>query len=151
MGGNDKFSLCSKKQTTNKNNKKQQQQKSKVVDDICRDERVSRVSEGNIRIRRRSLSRFGGVTIGGVTFGGVTSGGVTSGFRKRRRCTEAASVTPSPLVFRPTRNQDSRRRRRRCRQITLFFYFAVANVMYEKLIVSELSLIISIYIHSTYE
>merc|ERR1712168_97768 len=99
----------------------------KVVDDICRDERVSRVSEGNIRIRRRSLSRFGGVTIGGVTFGGVTSGGVTSGFRKRRRCTEAASVTPSPLVFRPTRNQDSRRRRRRCRrrrrrcrQITLF-------------------------------
>jgi len=80
-----------------------------------------------------SLSRFGGVTSGGVTIGGVTSGGVTiggvtsggvtSGFRKRRRCTEAASVTPSPLVFRPTRNQDSRRRRRRrrrCRQITLF-------------------------------
>jgi len=66
----------------------------------------------------------GGVTSGGVTSGGVTSGGVTSGFRKRRRCTEAASVTPSPLVFRPTRNQDSRRRRRRrrrrCRQITLF-------------------------------
>merc|ERR1711872_341076 len=50
--------------------------------------------------------------------GGVNFGGVTSGFRKRRRCTEAASVTPSPLVFRPTRNQDSRRRRRRrrCRQ-----------------------------------
>merc|ERR1739848_693986 len=101
--------------------------KSKVVDGICRDERVSRVSEGNIRIRRRSLSRFGGVTSGGVTSGGVTIGGVpsggvtiggvTSGFRKRRRCTEAASVTPSPLVFRPTRNQDSRRRRR---QITLF-------------------------------
>jgi len=64
----------------------------------------------------------GGVTSGGVTIGGVTIGGVTSGFRKRRRCTEAASVTPSPLVFRPTRNQDSRRRRRRrrCRQITLF-------------------------------
>merc|ERR1711872_423419 len=32
-----------------------------------------------------------------------------------------------------------------------FFYFAVVNVMYEKLILSELSLIISIYIHSTYE
>merc|ERR1712212_1200974 len=32
-----------------------------------------------------------------------------------------------------------------------FFLFAVANVMYEKLIVSELLLIISIYIHSTYE
>merc|ERR1711951_309191 len=50
--------------------------------------------------------------------GGVTIGGVTSGFRKRRRCTEGASLTPSPLVFRPTRNQDRRRRRRR--QITLF-------------------------------
>merc|ERR1739848_791305 len=95
--------------------------KSKVVDGICRDERVSRGSEGNIRIRRRSLSRFGDVTIGGVTSGGVTSGGVTSGFRKRHRYTEAASVTPSPQVFRLTRNQDSRRRRRRrCRQITLF-------------------------------
>merc|ERR1712168_1709943 len=56
--------------------------------------------------------------------GGITISGVTSGFRKRRRCTEAASVTPSPLVFRSTRNQDlrrrRRRRRRRCRQITLF-------------------------------
>merc|ERR1712142_731533 len=32
-----------------------------------------------------------------------------------------------------------------------FFHIAVANVMYEKLIVSELLFIISIYIHSTYE
>merc|ERR1712168_765058 len=121
------------KTTKNNNINNINNKKSKVVDGICRDERVSRVSEGNIRIRRRSLSRFGGVTIGGVT-----SGGVISCFRKRQRCTEAASVTPSPLVFRPTQNQDSRRRRRRCSQITLF-YFAVANVMYEKLIVSELS------------
>merc|ERR1712168_1094572 len=118
------------KTTKNNNNNNINNKKSKVVDGICRDERVSRVSEGNIRIRRRSLSRFGGVNCGGLTSGGITSGGVnfcgvTSGFRKRRRCTEAASVTPSPLVFRPTRNQDSRRcrrrrRRRRCRQITLF-------------------------------
>jgi len=96
----------------------------------------------------------GGVTIGGVTIGGVTIGGVTSGFRQRRRYTEAASVTPSPLVFRPARSHDSRLRRRRCDVAVVkqrFFYFAVVNVMYEKLIVSKLLLIISIYIHSTYK
>merc|ERR1712183_1204310 len=93
--------------TTKNNNNNSNNKKS----DICREERVSRVPEGNIRIRRRSLFRLGGVNSGGVTICGVTSG-----FRQRRRCTEAASVTPSPLVFRPTRNHDSRRRR----QTTLF-------------------------------
>merc|ERR1712183_1124480 len=98
--------------TTKNNNNNINNKKS----DICREERVSRVPEGNIRIRRRSLSRLGGVNSGGVTIGGVTSG-----FRQRRRCTEAASVTPSPLFFRPARSHDSRlRRRRRLRQTTLF-------------------------------
>merc|ERR1712183_749215 len=95
--------------TTKNNNNNSNNKKS----DICREERVSRVPEGNIRIRRRSLSRLGG----------VNSGGVTTGFRQRRRCTEAASVTPSPLVFWPARSHDSRlrrRRRRRRRQTTLF-------------------------------
>merc|ERR1712183_712028 len=100
--------------TTKNNNNNSNNKKS----DICREERVSRVPEGNIRIRRRSLSRLGGVNSGGVTIGGVIIGGVTSGFRQRRRYTEAASVTPSPLVFRPARNR--RRHRRRRRQTTLF-------------------------------
>merc|ERR1712183_821054 len=105
--------------TTKNNNNNSNNKKS----DICREERVSRVPEGNIRIRRRSLFRLRGVNSGGVIIGGVAIGGVTSGFRQQRRCTEAASVTPSPLVFRPARSHDSRRRRRRrrrCRQTMLF-------------------------------